>query len=238
MRAAGWTKDVNVRFNYRWGSTDPQNVALAAADVAALKPNLVVAIGSPVVVAMQRVTTTTQIVFAVVSDPVGGRGPEPRPSWRQHHRLQQPRARSAENMSGPHCSIVAYGSNGTVQHPPGCPRFLFCGCAASARVFGHPVRSLYLVRNWYQFPRTAPAPGMAVLFGASHVAIIEQYHGDGSATLYDPNSGGGLTRIHRVKISGLVVVNPQGQQFRETTSRAPSNNRIARYTRQSGYMGF
>ncbi len=135
-------------------------------------------------------------------------------------------------------SIVAYGSNGTVQHPPGCPRFLFCGCAASARVFGHPVRSLYLVRNWYQFPRTAPAPGMAVLFGASHVAIIEQYHGDGSATLYDPNSGGGLTRIHRVKISGLVVVNPQGQQFRETTSRAPSNNRIARYTRQSGYMGF
>ena len=100
MRAAGWTKDVNVRFNYRWGSTDPQNVALAAADVAALKPNLVVAIGSPVVVAMQRVTTTTQIVFAVVSDPVGqGRGPEPRPSWRQHHRLQQPRARDRRKVA-------------------------------------------------------------------------------------------------------------------------------------------
>ena len=90
-------------------------------------------------------------------------------------------------------SIVAYASKGAVQHPPGCPRYLFCGCGASVRVFGHPVRSLYLVRNWYQFPRTAPAPGMAVLFGARHVAIIEQYHGDGTATLYDPNSGGKLT---------------------------------------------
>lgn len=54
-------------------------------------------------------------------------------------------------------SIVAYASNGTVQHPPGCPRYLFCGCAASARVFGHPVRSLYRVRNWYRFPHSASA---------------------------------------------------------------------------------
>jgi putative tryptophan/tyrosine transport system substrate-binding protein len=71
MRAAGWTKNVNVRFDYRWGGTDPQHVASAAADVAALKPDLVVAIGSPVVVAMQRVTTTIPIVLAIVSDPVG-----------------------------------------------------------------------------------------------------------------------------------------------------------------------
>ena len=71
MRAAGWSKDVNVRFDYRWGGTDPQHVASAATDVAALKPDLVVAMGSPVVVAMQRVTTTIPIVFAVVSDPVG-----------------------------------------------------------------------------------------------------------------------------------------------------------------------
>jgi putative ABC transport system substrate-binding protein len=71
MRAAGWTKDVNVRFDYRRGGTDPQHAASAAADVAALNPDLVVAIGSPVVVAMQHVTTTIPIVFAVVSDPVG-----------------------------------------------------------------------------------------------------------------------------------------------------------------------
>jgi hypothetical protein len=98
-----------------------------------------------------------------------------------------------------------------VEHPAGCPRSLFCGCGASVHVFGHPVRSLYLVSNWYQFPRTAPAPGMAVLFGRQHVAIIEEYHADNTATLYDANSGGGLTRVHRVKIAGLTVVDPHGR---------------------------
>jgi putative tryptophan/tyrosine transport system substrate-binding protein len=71
MRAAGWTKDVNVHFDYHRGGTDPQHAASAAAAVAASKPDVVVAIGSPVVVAMQRVTTTIPTVFAVVSDPVG-----------------------------------------------------------------------------------------------------------------------------------------------------------------------
>jgi putative ABC transport system substrate-binding protein len=71
MRAAGWTKDVNVHLDYRWGGTDPQHAASAAAEVAALKPDVVVAIGSPVVVAMQRLTATIPIVFAIVSDPVG-----------------------------------------------------------------------------------------------------------------------------------------------------------------------
>jgi putative tryptophan/tyrosine transport system substrate-binding protein len=71
MRAAGWTKEVNVHFDYRRGGTDPQHAASAAAEVAASKPDVVVAIGSPVVVAIQRLTTAIPIVFAVVSDPVG-----------------------------------------------------------------------------------------------------------------------------------------------------------------------
>ena len=71
MRSAGWVKDVNVRFDYRWGGTDPQHAASAAAEVAALKPEVVVAVGSPVVLAMQRVAATIPIVFAIVSDPVG-----------------------------------------------------------------------------------------------------------------------------------------------------------------------
>jgi putative ABC transport system substrate-binding protein len=73
MRLAGWTKDANVHLDYRWGGTDPQQAASAAAEAAALKPDVVVAIGSPVVVAMQRVTATIPIVFAVVFDPVGQR---------------------------------------------------------------------------------------------------------------------------------------------------------------------
>jgi hypothetical protein len=129
---------------------------------------------------------------------------------------------------------VATESSAIVEHPSGCPRYLFCGCGASAYVFGHPVRSLYLVRNWYQFPRTAPAQGMAVLFSSRHVAIIEQYHGDGTATLYDPNSGGGLTRIRRVKIANLVVVDPHGQR----TTRAAGVYRAAQHEPSQGYKGF
>jgi putative tryptophan/tyrosine transport system substrate-binding protein len=71
MRATGWTKDVNIHFDYRWGGTDPQRATSAAAEVAALKPDVVLAVGSPVVVAMQRVTADIPIVFAIVSDPVG-----------------------------------------------------------------------------------------------------------------------------------------------------------------------
>jgi putative tryptophan/tyrosine transport system substrate-binding protein len=71
MRKAGWTKDANVRLDYYWGGTDPQRAAAAAADVAASKPDAIVAVGSPVVAATQRLTATIPIVFAIVSDPVG-----------------------------------------------------------------------------------------------------------------------------------------------------------------------
>jgi hypothetical protein len=100
-----------------------------------------------------------------------------------------------------------YDRGQIVAHPAGCPRFLFCGCGASIEVFGSSVRDLWLVANWYRFPRTAPAPGMAVLWG-THVAIIREYYGDGTALLYDANSGQGLTRVHRRSIAGLAVVNP------------------------------
>lgn len=97
-----------------------------------------------------------------------------------------------------------------VAHPAGCPARLFCGCGASVEIFGHPVRELYLVQNWRRrYPRAfAAAPGMAVLWGNRHVAVIRQSYGDGTAMLYDANSGGGLTRIHRVSIAGLTIVNP------------------------------
>jgi hypothetical protein len=102
----------------------------------------------------------------------------------------------------------ANASGQIVQHPAGCPARLFCGCGASIEAFGRSIRDLWLVSNWYRFPRTAPAAGMAVLWGTRHVAIIRQYNGDGTAVLYDANSGKGLTRVHRVRIAGLAVVDP------------------------------
>lgn len=103
----------------------------------------------------------------------------------------------------------AYDGGSVVGHPAGCPWTAFCGCGASARIFGHPVRWLYLASNWFGFPRAHPAPGMAAV-RSHHVFIIEQVYGDGTVLAYDANSGGHLTREHRVSLAGYTVVDPHG----------------------------
>ena len=111
-----------------------------------------------------------------------------------------------------HHRIVAnddtIGAGHIVSHPAGCPPSQFCGCGVSVRVFGHPVRSLWPVAAWYRFPRATAAPGTVAIFGRYHVAYIEEVFGDGTALLFDPNSGGGATRVHRRSLSGLYIVRP------------------------------
>jgi hypothetical protein len=103
----------------------------------------------------------------------------------------------------------ADGRGEVVAHPANCPRTLFCGCGA-AHDLGLSDRSLWLVGSWYKFPRAAAAPGMAALWGTRHVAVIRSVNGDGTASVYDANSGGGLTRVHRISLAGLTIVNPHG----------------------------
>ncbi len=93
--------------------------------------------------------------------------------------------------------------------PAGCPH-RYCGCA-SAKYVGLPNSDgrWNLARKWLAFPRAAPGPGMAVVRGG-HVAIIISGQ-SGAWRLYDPNSGGGLTRIHVRPLFG-VVVNPNGHR--------------------------
>lgn len=105
---------------------------------------------------------------------------------------------------------------GVVAHPSGCPWRLFCGCGVAAKVFGPGVRfviyerhrlNLWLAADWLHFPRTIPAPGM-VAARRGHVFYIEKVYRDGTVTAYDPNSGGHLTRVHRIKLRGYHVVDP------------------------------
>jgi hypothetical protein len=93
-------------------------------------------------------------------------------------------------------------------HPTGCPYRAFCGCGTSVRVFGHPVRDLFLASNWFRFPRTSPHAG-AVAVRNHHVFYIEDAYGDGTVLAYDPNSGGHQTRLHRVSLAGYVIVEPR-----------------------------
>lgn len=95
-----------------------------------------------------------------------------------------------------------------VSHPSGCPRSLFCGCGASVRVFGHPVRNLFLASAWLRFPRAAPAPGM-VAARRGHVMTLERHVSGDTWTVYDANSGGRQTRVHARSIRGYAIVNPR-----------------------------
>lgn len=103
-------------------------------------------------------------------------------------------------------------SGTVVPHPAGCPSRAFCGCGAAVRVFGSPVRSLWLAANWLRFPRTAPAPGM-VAARRGHVFVLEQHLSGKVWQVYDANSGGRKTRIHARSIAGFAIVNPHAARY-------------------------
>ena len=94
--------------------------------------------------------------------------------------------------------------------PVGCPR-RYCGCAVSLKVFGRMVEGLNLAANWkLRFPRAHPGPGM-VAARNGHVFQILAMIDANTALAYDPNSGGGKTRIHARPLRGYVVVNPHAR---------------------------
>jgi hypothetical protein len=96
-----------------------------------------------------------------------------------------------------------------VSHPSGCPDRAFCGCGAAVRVFGRPVRDLWLAANWFRFPRAAPSSGM-VAVRRHHVFVLEAHLGGNTWQVYDANSGGRRTRVHARSIAGYSIVNPHG----------------------------
>jgi putative ABC transport system substrate-binding protein len=64
----GWT---NVQMDVRWAGDDVDRMRLFAKELVGLKPDVILAFGTPVTAALQRETRTIPIVFAIVSDPVG-----------------------------------------------------------------------------------------------------------------------------------------------------------------------
>ena len=90
------------------------------------------------------------------------------------------------------------------------PRQAFCGCGAAVRIFGRPIRSLWLARNWLRFPSVAPAPGV-VAVRLHHVFVLERQISGSTWLVYDANSGRHRTRIHPRSISGFKIVNPHAR---------------------------
>ena len=122
---------------------------------------------------------------------------DPIPEVRRHHIIH----RITPRTDVPATQIV--------EHPSGCPHSAFCGCGAAVRVFGRPIRELWLAANWFRFPRAAPAPGMVAV--ARHHVFVLEHQIDGNIWMsYDANSGGHATRIHARSIAGYQIVDPHG----------------------------
>jgi putative ABC transport system substrate-binding protein len=67
LEKLGWTRERNLRIDYRWG----QPLPTLAADLVRLRVDAIIAVSTPAVMAVQRETRTIPIVFTQVSDPVG-----------------------------------------------------------------------------------------------------------------------------------------------------------------------
>src|SRR5215467_5076149 len=71
LQQLGWVDGRNVRIDVRWGEDKIDRERKYAAELLALAPDIVMASGSPSVMALQHLSSTLPIVFAAVVDPVG-----------------------------------------------------------------------------------------------------------------------------------------------------------------------
>jgi putative tryptophan/tyrosine transport system substrate-binding protein len=67
----GWRQDQNVRFEYRWATSNVELMQRYAKELVALAPDLILSSGTPTTAALVQQTSTIPIVFTVVVDPVG-----------------------------------------------------------------------------------------------------------------------------------------------------------------------
>jgi putative ABC transport system substrate-binding protein len=71
LRELGWIEGRNVTFDYRFGAYDEEPRRRYAAELIALRPDVVVAGSGGIAMAFQQASTSVPIVFAVALDPVG-----------------------------------------------------------------------------------------------------------------------------------------------------------------------
>jgi putative ABC transport system substrate-binding protein len=71
LRNRGWIDGQNLIIEYRYAQTQYHLLPALAAELVALGPDLLIAIGPPAALALKSATTTIPIVFVPVADPVG-----------------------------------------------------------------------------------------------------------------------------------------------------------------------
>jgi putative ABC transport system substrate-binding protein len=73
LQELGWTDGRDLRIDYRNATGGVEVLQATAAELVALRPDVIVARGTPVAAAVLRETRTIPIVFLMVADPIGSR---------------------------------------------------------------------------------------------------------------------------------------------------------------------
>jgi putative tryptophan/tyrosine transport system substrate-binding protein len=71
LHELGWREGHNIRIDVRFGAADPDRMRAHAAELVAMRPDVVLGMTTPVTGALLRLTRSIPIVFVIVSDPVG-----------------------------------------------------------------------------------------------------------------------------------------------------------------------
>ena len=72
LQETGWSAGRNVSVEVRWGADNVELERKYAAELVALAPHVILAAGTLGVTAVQGVSRTLPVIFAAVTDPVGG----------------------------------------------------------------------------------------------------------------------------------------------------------------------
>jgi putative tryptophan/tyrosine transport system substrate-binding protein len=70
LQDLGWTDGQNTRIDYRWASSDIEQIQSIAKELVGSRPDVLVGAGSAPTAALQQATRTIPIVFLMVTDPV------------------------------------------------------------------------------------------------------------------------------------------------------------------------
>ena len=117
-----------------------------------------------------------------------------------------PRSRAAIAVGEPLQRVAA----SIVAHPAGCPSRAFCGCGAAVRLFGRPIRALWLAANWFRFPRAVPAPGWPRCAGTMCSCSRRTSEATPGRSM-TPTPAEATDPDPRGSIAGYVIVNPRGR---------------------------
>ena len=101
LRSLGWSIGQNVRVDWRWAAGDPNRMKAYAAELVAMKMEVIVANSPQVTGVLLKETKDIPIVFVQVADPLGsGFVASLAETRRKRHRLRKLRSAARRQIAG------------------------------------------------------------------------------------------------------------------------------------------